>query len=83
MIRQGVTLGGANPEWKVGVAPRLGDNVSVGVNAVIVGDVSIGDGVAIGPNTTVFFDVPAGSKVVAQRPRIILPVTDEMPGKRR
>ena len=71
MIRHGVTIGGANPEWVPGVGPRLGRRVTVGANAVVVGPVTIGDDAMIGPNVTVFFDVEPGTKIVAHRPRVI------------
>lgn len=73
MIRSGVTLGAANPDWIWGKGPRLGDDVHVGVNSCVLGSVTVGDGCRIGPNVTVFFDVRPGTKIVVHKPRVIEP----------
>ncbi len=44
--------------------PTIGNNVWIGSNAVIVGDVTIGDDVLIAPLTFVNFDVPSHSIVI-------------------
>ena len=54
-------------------APKLGDRVEVGVNAVVFGAISVGDGVHIGPNAVVMTNVPAGAIVTAPLSRIMLP----------
>lgn len=50
--------------------PTIGNNVYIGLNATIVGKVSIGDDVLIAPNTYVNFDVPSHS-VVLGNPGVI------------
>jgi putative colanic acid biosynthesis acetyltransferase WcaB len=51
--------------------PLLGDNVDVGANVVIVGEVRIGDGAIIGAGSVVVRDVPAGATVVGNPARVI------------
>ncbi|MXO47488.1 serine acetyltransferase [Erythrobacter vulgaris] len=49
-VRQGVTVGGDG--FREG-HPRFGDRVTLGANAVVVGDIDIGSGVFVGANSTV------------------------------
>jgi len=51
--------------------PVLGDRVTVGVGAVVVGGVKIGDGTKIAPNALVMTDVPPGAKAFGNPARII------------
>ena len=62
-LYQGVTLGGTGlqPGKR---HPTLGDNVTVGSGAKLLGPISVGDGAKIGANTVVIEDVPPGSTVV-------------------
>ena len=46
--------------------PKLGDRVTVGAHACVIGPVTIGDDVFIGAQVLVTRDVPAGSKVTAK-----------------
>lgn len=62
-IATGVTIGKTNRGDKKGV-PVIGNNVWIGTNAVIVGNITIGDDVLIAPNAYVNMDVPAHSVVV-------------------
>lgn len=73
VLRQGVTLGAGRGEAHLfdKQAPRVGNRVSIGVNAVIVGNVRIGDDATIGPNATVMTHVPPGATVLAPAPRIL------------
>jgi len=64
-IYQQVTIG----EMKGG-CPIIGDNVSVGPGAKILGPVTIGDGARIGANALVIRDVPAGATVLAPEAEI-------------
>ncbi len=68
-LHKGVLLGQENRGPRKGV-PRIGNEVWIGVNAVVVGNVSIGDDVLIAPNSFVNCDVPAHS-VVFGNPCII------------
>lgn len=69
-LAHGVTIGLANGGKRPGV-PVIGDNVWIGTNATVVGDIFIGNDVMIAPNTFVNFDVPDHSVVVSQKANII------------
>lgn len=57
-LHKGCTIGRENRGKRQGV-PTIGNNVFVGINAVIVGNITIGDDVLIAPNSFVNQDVPA------------------------
>ena len=62
-LYQGVTLGGTG--FQPGKRrPTVGDNVTIGSGAKLLGPISVGDGAKIGANTVVVEDVPPGSTVV-------------------
>lgn len=69
MLRQGVTIGNRRT---IDDCPRIGDDVELGVGAVVIGDVHIGDGARIGPLAVVFRDVPAGAVVRSPSAETIL-----------
>lgn len=62
-IAQGVTIAQANRGKNEGV-PEIGNEVWIGPNAVIVGNIKIGNNVLIAPNAYVNFDVPTNSVVI-------------------
>lgn len=70
----GCVIGSIREGKRVGV-PCLGNEVWVGVNAVIVGGVTIGDDVVIVLNSFVNTDVPSHS-VVLGKPAIIISKKD-------
>lgn len=62
-LYQGVTLGGTG--FQPGKRhPTLGDNVTVGSGAKLLGPIAVGDGAKVGANTVVVEDVPPGATVV-------------------
>ncbi|HEX8754412.1 MAG TPA: serine O-acetyltransferase [Solirubrobacterales bacterium] len=62
-LYQGVTLGGTG--FQRGKRhPTLGDNVTVGSGAKLLGPIAIGDGAKVGANTVVIEDVPPCATVV-------------------
>jgi serine O-acetyltransferase len=62
-LYQGVTLGGTG--FQPGKRhPTLGDNVTVGSGAKLLGPIAVGDSAKIGANTVVVEDVPPRSTVV-------------------
>ena len=63
-IYQNVTLGNGN-------GPKIGDDVIVGANAVILGDITIGNGARIGAGAVVVKDVPERVTVVGVPAKII------------
>jgi serine acetyltransferase len=67
-LRQGVTIGVATTG---GVSPHLGDDVFIGVNAVILGPITVGDGATIAAGAVVLHDVPAHAVVGGVPARIL------------
>ena len=70
-IHRGVLLGQENRGKRKG-APKIGNNVWIGINSTIVGAVRIGNDVLIAPNSYVNFDVPDHSVVIGN-PATIIP----------
>ena len=68
-IHKGVVVGQTNRGKLKGV-PTIGNNVWIGINAAIVGNITIGDDVMIAPNSFVNIDIPSHS-VVYGNPCII------------
>lgn len=70
-IYQGVTLGGVS--FKKGKRhPTVGDNVVIGANATVLGDIHIGNNVRIGAGSVVLGDVPPNSTVVGVPGKVII-----------
>lgn len=65
-IMQGVTIGKSNDK-----APVIGDNVFIGANACVLGDIKVGNNVRIGAGAVVVKDVPDNTTVVSQPCRYI------------
>lgn len=60
-LLHGVTLGEARFDELD--CPRLGDRVTVGAGAIVLGGITVGDGALIGAGSVVVSDVPAGAVV--------------------
>lgn len=69
-IATGVTIGQENRGKRKG-SPYISDNVWIGTNSVIVGNITIGTDVLIAPNAYVNFDVPDHSIVIGNPAKII------------
>jgi len=69
-IYQGVTLGGTSLSHGKR-HPTLGRNVTVGVNAAVLGAIKLGDNVKVGGGSVVVKDVPANATVVGVPARIV------------
>ncbi|HTX59064.1 MAG TPA: serine O-acetyltransferase [Verrucomicrobiae bacterium] len=69
-IYQGVTLGGTSLSHGKR-HPTLGRNVTVGVNAAVLGAISLGDGAKVGGGSVVVKDVPPNATVVGVPARIV------------
>lgn len=69
-IAPGVTIGRIGHGTKKG-APRIGDNVWIGTNSIIVGGINIESNVLIAPGAFVNFDVPENSVVIGNPGKII------------
>lgn len=68
-LHKGIVIGQENRGKRKGV-PNIGNKVWIGINAAIVGKITIGDDVLIAPNSYVNCDVPSHS-VVYGNPCII------------
>lgn len=68
---QNTTFGNKPNKQGVYVRPWLGDNVEVGANVVVIGDVHIGNNVKIGAGAVVTKDIPDNCVVVGNPAKII------------
>ena len=80
MLYHGVTLGGRSLE-KVKRHPTIGDRVTIGAGAKVLGPVEIGSDSAIGANAVVVNDHPADSIITRKAPPAH-PREEEAPGGR-
>ena len=62
-LHKGCTIGSIMAGKRAG-SPKIGNCVSVGINATVVGGITIGDDVMIAPNAFVNFNVPPHNVVV-------------------
>lgn len=70
VLYQGVTLGGTGKECGKR-HPTLGNNVTVGAGAKVLGNIQIGDNVKVGGNSVVVKDVPENCTVVGIPGRVV------------
>ena len=71
-VRNSTTIGNKRLEdGSYSRAPRFGDRVDIGANAIIIGPITIGNDVMIGAGAVVLKDVPPNSVVVGNPGRII------------
>ncbi len=70
-IYQGVTLGGTGKE-KGKRHPTVGNNVVIGAEAIILGNITIGDNSRIGAGAVVTKSVPPNSTAVGNPARIVV-----------
>ena len=71
-LRNSVTIGHKHlSDGSLSKCPKIGNNVNIGANACIIGDISIGDNVIIGAGAVVVKDVPSNSIAVGNPARII------------
>lgn len=70
-IFQNVTIGSNRKEKNGRVMPIIGNNVSIGTGAIIVGSITIGDNVTIGANSYVDKDIPSNSFAIGSPAKII------------
>ncbi len=67
-LHQSVTIGARHTGER---SPIIGDDVSIGAGAIILGAIEVGDGAQIGAGTVVVKDVPAGATVVGNPGRVV------------
>lgn len=70
-LYQGVTLGGTGKE-KGKRHPTLGNNISIGSGAKLLGNITIGDNCRVGANSVVLRSVPPNSTIVGVPGHIVL-----------
>lgn len=66
-VNQQVTVGYTNDDD----APHIGDDVTLGAGALVLGDVTVGDGATVGAGAVVVKDVPPESTVVGVPARAV------------
>ena len=72
LLRHCTTIGSKQlPNGEYSKCPQIGDNVDIGSNVCIIGDITIGDNVRIGAGSVIVKSVPANSVVVGNPGRII------------
>ncbi|MBE9586741.1 serine acetyltransferase [Mucilaginibacter sp. JRF] len=72
VLRNSVTIGHKKlADGTFSGCPRIGNNVDIGANVCIIGDVTIGDNVIIGAGAVVVKSIPANSVAVGNPARVI------------
>lgn len=73
IIFQGVTLGAREVDFSYQELsrPKVGDGVSIGAGAKVLGGLSLGSGSRIGANSVVLNDIPANSLAVGVPARVV------------
>lgn len=67
-MRHNTTIGNAKDR---GGAPIIGNNVNIGCNVVIIGEITIGENVIIGAGTVITKSIPSNVVVVGNPARVI------------
>jgi len=72
LVRNGITIGSKIlDDGTITKAATIGNNVEIGSNSVIIGDVNIGDNVIIGAGSVVVKDIPMNAIVGGNPAKII------------
>jgi putative colanic acid biosynthesis acetyltransferase WcaB len=72
VLRNSVTIGHKKlADGTFTKCPRIGNNVDVGANVCIIGDVTIGNNVIIGAGAVVIKDIPDNSIAVGNPARVL------------
>ncbi|MDN3920953.1 serine O-acetyltransferase [Roseateles violae] len=78
-VFQGVTLGAAAPDMSFDTSsrPRIGDRVSIGAGAKVLGGVVVGSDSLIGANAVLLQSIDAGSVAVGVPARVVKTTADQ------
>ena len=72
VLRNSTTIGNKKlADGSYSAAPKIGNNVDVGANVVIIGAITIGDNAVIGAGSVIVKDVPEGAVVAGNPARVI------------
>jgi len=72
ILRHSTTLGNKKlQDGSYSASPKIGNNVDIGSNVVILGAVTVGDNAIIGAGSVVVKDVPEGAVVAGNPARVI------------
>jgi len=72
VLRNSTTIGHKKlADGSFSACPRIGNNVDIGANVCIIGDIIIGDNVVIGAGTVVTKNIPADCVAVGNPARIL------------
>ena len=67
-LRHSTTIGNVTVD---GECPRIGNNVEIGANVCLLGEIEVGDNVVIGAGSVVVKSIPSNSIVVGNPARVI------------
>ena len=71
-LRNSTTIGHKKlADGSLSACPRIGNNVDIGANVCIIGDIEVGDNVVIGAGSVVVKSIPANSIAVGNPARIL------------
>lgn len=71
-LRHATTIGNKKLyDGSYSASPKIGNNVDIGANVVIIGAINVGDNAVIGAGSVVVKDVPEGAVVVGNPARVI------------
>lgn len=76
-LLHGVTLG--EVRFDELACPRLGDRVTVGAGAIVLGGITVGDDAMIGAGSVVRADVPAATRAAGVPARVLGPIASPAP----
>ncbi|MBW4545080.1 MAG: serine acetyltransferase [Symplocastrum torsivum CPER-KK1] len=72
ILRNSTTIGNKRlQDGSYSASPKIGDNVDIGANVVIIGSITVGNNAVIGAGSVVVKDVPEGAVVVGNPARVI------------
>jgi serine O-acetyltransferase len=78
-LLHGVTLG--EVRFDELDCPRIGNRVTIGAGAKVLGGITVGDDAVVGAGAVVLSDVPPGAVVAGVPARVINTATEKLPGR--